>query len=67
MADIKAKLSDLIISGLLKRGILWEAKTIDTEFEIPVMVETKEGWPTDKTITVKVKCENMTIRIDKED
>jgi len=55
-------LTDMLISGLLKRGILYEARNVDTEVEIPISVGNQE-----KNIKINIKCEHMTLRIDKEE
>jgi hypothetical protein len=60
------KLTDMVISAILKRGILYEAKHVEAEFEVPtsqlgITEETKEN-----KVTIKVKVEHMTLRIEKE-
>lgn len=56
------KLADLIVSAILKRGILSEVRNMDLDFEVPV--STEEG--TEKKMLVKMKIEHITVRIDKE-
>lgn len=53
------KISDMIISAIIKKGILYEARNVDIDVDIPTE---KEG----KTIKVNFKAEHMSIRIDKE-
>ncbi|MCX7817544.1 MAG: hypothetical protein N2317_08585 [Syntrophales bacterium] len=62
------KLTDMIVSGLLKRGILYEARNCEMEFEVPISQEGAEGGaPPQKGKTViKFKAEHMTLRIEKE-
>ncbi len=48
------KLIDLLISGILKKGILYEARNLDTDIDIP-----------EQNIKVNVKCDHMTLRIEK--
>ena len=61
------KITDLIISAILKKGILYEAKAVDTDIEIPITLKNAEGEiPIEKTVKINVKCENMTLRIEKE-
>ena len=55
------KLTDMIISAIVKNGILYEARNVETDFQIPIVVEGQE-----KTIKVQFKAENMTLRIDKD-
>lgn len=63
---MKQKISDLIVSGLLKRGILWEAKTFETDIVVPIEIDADGEAVEGKLMTINIKCENMTIRIDKE-
>lgn len=61
------KITDMIISGLLKRGVLYEARNCDVEFEIPtthlgINEETKEN-----KIKISFKAEHMSLRIEKKD
>ena len=51
-----SKLSDMIVSAILKRGILGEFRNFETEVEIP-----QDNKP---TIKVTVKAENLQVRID---
>jgi hypothetical protein len=53
-----SKLSDMIVSAILKRGILGEFRNFETEVEIP-----QDNKP---TIKVMVKAENLQVRIDME-
>lgn len=55
------KITDMIITAMVKRGVLYEAKNTDVDVEIPVSIE-----GLDKIVKVNIKCENMTIRIEKE-
>ena len=57
------KISDMIVSGLIKRGIFYEARNVDTEFEIPR--ESEDGEPKE-SIRIHIKCEHMTLKIEKE-
>lgn len=53
-----SKLSDMIVSAILKRGILGEFRNFETEVEIP-----QDNKPMIKVI---VKAENLQARIDME-
>ena len=59
------KLSDMIVSSILKKGILWEARLVDVEFDIP-QTPTSEGAPTE-LIKIRVKADHMSIQIEKEE
>jgi len=56
------KITDMVISAILKKGILYEARNVDTDVEIPI--ENQE-----RKIKINIKCEHMTLslRIEKED
>ncbi|NLD50526.1 MAG: hypothetical protein GX660_25575 [Clostridiaceae bacterium] len=51
------KITDMILSALIKKGILCEARDIDTNIEIPFE---------DKMIKVYIKCEHMTLKFEKD-
>lgn len=55
------KITDMVISAILKKGILYEARNIDTDVEIPITIENQEH-----KIKVNIKCEHMTLRIEKD-
>lgn len=50
------KLTDLIISGLLKKGVMWEARAIEISLDIPGI---------EKPAIVKI--EQMSIKFEKDD
>ena len=49
-------ISDMVISGIIKKGILCEARNFETAIEIP-----------DNNIVVTIKAEHMTIRVEKDE
>ena len=53
---VDMKISEMVISALLKKGVLYEARKIDASIEIP-----------DTRITVKINIEHMTLRFDKDE
>ena len=61
------KLTDMVISAIIKKGILYEARNIDVDFDIPTekLCESKEENKF-KTVKVHVKAEHMSIRIEQE-
>lgn len=60
---MKASLSDMIINYLMKGGILLETKgEFETEIDIPVEGEEKS----DKSIKIKIKCNDLTIKTIKD-
>jgi len=57
------KISEMIISAVLKKGILYEARDCDLEFEVP-FAETPEEGP--KAVLIRCKIDHMTIKIEKD-
>lgn len=59
---MKQNFSDVIISYLLKGGILLETKgEFETEIDIPVDTENDP-----RKVSVRIKCKDLTIRTIKE-
>ncbi len=56
------KITDMIISAILKKGILYEARNVDTDIEIPMVIENQE-----RKIKINIKCQHMTLRIEREE
>ena len=59
------KLTDAVLSMILKKGILYEAHNCDVNFEIPTTQENAEGKTEECKIKINFKADNMTIRIEK--
>lgn len=55
------KLTDLILSAIIKKGVLYEARNVDTDVEIPVIVENGLS-----AIKINIKCDHMVLTIEKE-
>lgn len=60
---MKTSLSDMLVSYLLKGGILLDTKG-DFEAEVNVPIVTEEG--REKQVGIKIKCKDLTIRTIKE-
>ena len=62
------KLTDIIISAIIKKGILCEARNLDVEFDIPTdqLAQPKEETIFKKT-TVHVKVDHVTVKFGKEE
>lgn len=64
-------LTEMLISAIIKRGILYEARNVDVEFDIPKEVavlpkqEDKDKLKRDR-ITVRIKAEHMTLQIERD-
>ena len=56
------KLTDMIISAILKRGIVYEARNVDTTFDIPVVNDGQE-----KIIKIQLKTDHMCLMVNKEE
>ncbi|GHV42284.1 hypothetical protein FACS189490_10930 [Clostridia bacterium] len=60
------KITEMILSAILKNGLLYDAKNVDTDIEIPMTLTDADGKKTEeKTVKINVKCDNMTLRIEK--
>ena len=51
------KLTEMIITGLLKKGVIFEGRNVDVETTLPG----------DEKTTVRIKAEHITITMKKED
>lgn len=60
------KITDVIVSLLIKKGVLYEAKECDMEFEIPIVQENEMDENVSNTIKVRFKADNMILRIERE-
>jgi len=61
------KITDMLISAILKKGILYEANNCNMDFEIPMNQLQVEGQDATKSnIKITFKAEHMTLRIEKE-
>lgn len=61
------KITDMIISAIIKKGIVYEARNVDVDFDIPTdkLLTTKEG-DFFKQVKVHVKVDHMTLQIEKD-
>ena len=58
-------LKDILVSALMKKGVLFEARNYEMEFEIP-NPEKSLGDNTEKTMKIKVKADHVKITVEKE-
>lgn len=49
------KLADMIVSAVLKRGVVWEARNFTTTVYIP-----------ENNITLEIRADHMTVKTEKE-
>lgn len=59
--------TEMIISAVLKKGILYEAKNCEVEFNIPRSQSNDEKDSGNEKIKIFFKAENMILRIEKEE
>jgi hypothetical protein len=60
------KITDLIISAIMKKGVLYEARNCDMEFDIPMSQQSEDGETKESTIKIKFKAEHMKLSFEKE-
>ena len=61
------KLSDTIITMILKKGFLYEAVNADMEFEIPMSAFADAEHETVNNVRVKFKADRMSLKIDRSE
>lgn len=61
-----SKMSDMVISAIIKRGILYEARNCNVEFDIPLNETLTDTGTEIKVVKVAFKADNMSLRIEKE-
>lgn len=54
------KISDMVISAIIKRGILYEARNCNIQFDIPLAEK-------EEKIKVTFKADNMILKIEKDE
>ena len=60
------KISDMIVSAILKKGLLYEARNVDVEFKIPRDQPMEVAGLKLEGITIRFKAEHMSIKIEKD-
>ena len=55
------KITDMLISAVIKNGVIYEARKVDTDVEIPIVIDNQE-----RTVKINIKCEHMTLRVETE-
>jgi len=59
------KVTDMILSAILRKGILYEAKNCNVEFEVPMDQLIEGGVNTKTNMRIVFKADNMTLRMEK--
>ena len=57
------KITEMLISAILKKGILYEANNMEMDVVIPMKLPTETQ---EVEVRVYIKAENMKLRIEKE-
>lgn len=60
------KLTDFIVSAIIKKGILYEARNVDVEFKIPRSKTDQVDFQLEG-ITIHLKADHMTLEIEKDE
>lgn len=55
------KITDVIITALIKKGMLYEARNMDVDVNIPF------GEDNGETIYVNIRCDHMSVKIEKNE
>ena len=61
-----SKITDMIISAIIKKGVLYEARNCEMDFEVPFNNTGANGEIKENKVKIKFKAENMTLKIEKE-
>jgi hypothetical protein len=61
------KISEMIISAIIKKGILYEARNCDMDFDIPIMLTDANGVTKENKVKVNFKAEHMKLSIEKDE
>lgn len=56
------KLTDMLISAIVKKGILYEARNADIQVEVPMTGEDGK----ESNVKITFKAEHMTLKIEKD-
>ena len=59
--------TDMLISAILKKGILYEGRNCNLEVDIPITKNDVEVETPNGKINIKVTTEHMTLRIEKKE
>ena len=65
------KITDMLVSAIVKKGILYEARNVDVEFTIPketdfLVKDAERAKLKFENVTVRFKAEHMSIKIEKD-
>jgi hypothetical protein len=60
------KITDVIISAIIKKGVLYEARNCEMEFDIPSTETGDNGETRETTIKIRFKAEHMKLSMDKD-
>jgi hypothetical protein len=59
--------ADMIISAIIKKGIVYEARNAEVGFDVPIMQQNEQGDMTEKKMHISFKAEHMTLRVERDE
>jgi hypothetical protein len=59
------KMMNMILTAILRRGILYEAKNVNVDFEVPIDDLEGDGKSKKENMLIHFKCDNMSLQIEK--
>jgi len=60
------KITDVIISAIIKKGVLYEARNCEMEFDIPSTTTSDNGETQETMIKIRFKAEHVKLSMDKD-
>ena len=60
------KFMDMIISAAIKKGVLYEARNCDLEFDVPAAMLNIGGEDNKSSIKIKMKVEHKSLKLENE-
>lgn len=60
------KITDVIISAIIKKGVLYEARNCEMEFDIPTTETSDNGETRETMIKIRFKAEHVKLSMDKD-
>ncbi len=58
------KITDMLVSAIIKRGIVYEGRNVDINVDIPIPASDSKP---ETTVRINFKSEHMTLKIEKEE
>lgn len=61
-----SKITDMLVSAVLKKGILYEVNNCDIDVDIPTSQVNDNGEVVTDNIRINIKADHMVLRIEKD-